>query len=264
MNTNKQIHKINDQYSINLDQHFDLNGLRDLYSELVTGLVLSKEYFEPIEIGDQNAIFNKDHVEPKLYIRDVFSKTEEYQSLVDQGFTPIQIYDYVRFKFNVKTLGTKLLLRTYPNYSKAFGVKHFARLNRDQPAYKNFPKFKKWIEECGAFKEVGRILFFINELGSYTPTHCDYANLGSLKDQFIWINLFEKKQFFILDDEFNKNYLSGEINTFDNATWHGSEPAKQSCFTIRIDGLFSDEFLTKTGLTNHYATAKTDQERNQG
>jgi hypothetical protein len=93
-------------------------------------------------------------------------------------------------------------------------------------------------------------------MGSYTPTHCDYANLHSLKDQFIWINLFEKKQFFVLDHEYNKQYLPGEINTFDNATWHGSDPAKYSCFTIRIDGLFSDKFLTSTGLTNHYENSK--------
>ena len=258
MNTNTQIYKINNQYSITLDQYFNLDGLKDIHSELVTGLVLSKEYHEPIEIGDQRAIFNKEHVEPKLYIKDVFSKTEEYRALVDQGFTPIQIYDYVKFKFNVKTLGTKLLLRTYPNYSRAFGVKHLARLNKDQPAYIHFPKFKKWIEDCGAFKEVGRILFFVNELGSYTPTHCDYANLTSLKDQFIWINLFEKKTFFVLDENFNKKYVSGEINTFDNAMWHGSEPAKHSCFSIRIDGLFSDEFLIKTGLDKHYATTKAD------
>lgn len=253
---NTQIYKINNQYSINLDQYFDLDGLKNIYAELVTGLVLSKEYYEPIEIGDQQAIFSKEHIEPKLYIRDIFSKTDEYQKLIEQGFTPIQIYDYVRFRFDVKTLGTKLLLRTYPNYSKAFGAKHYARLNRDQSAYQYFPKFKQWIEESGAFKEVGRILFFVNELGSYTPTHCDYANLNSLKDQFIWINLFEKKKFFVLDEEFNKHYIPGEINTFDNATWHGSEPAKHSCFTIRIDGLFSEKFLTNTGLANHYENSK--------
>jgi hypothetical protein len=258
MNANTQIYKINNQYSINLDQYFDLTRLKDIHSELVAGLVQSKQYYEPIEIGHQSAIFSKDHIEPKLYIRDIFSKTDEYQSLVDQGFSPEQIYDYVRFRCDVKTLGTKLLLRTYTNYSKAFGVKHIARLNRDQPAYKYFPKFQQWIENCGAFKEVGRILFFINELGSYTPTHCDYANLDSLKDQFIWINLFEKKKFFVLDEDYNKHYLPGEINTFDNATWHGSEPAKHSCFTIRIDGLFSDEFLNKTGLTSHYDNSKTN------
>lgn len=255
---NNQVFKINNQNSICFDEFFDLESLHNMFPELVQGLVKSKEHFEPIEIGNQHAILNKEHIEPKLYIRDVFSKTEEYASLVSAGFTDRQIYDYTLWRFPVKTLGTKLLLRTYPNYSKAFGAKHIARLNKDQPAYENFPKLREWIEASGAFKSVGRILFFINDLGSYTPTHCDYANLTSLKDQFIWINLFQKKTFFVLDNDWKKHYLKGEINTFDNATWHGSEPAAHSCFTIRIDGLFSDDFLRKTGLDTHYENAKKD------
>jgi hypothetical protein len=255
---NRQNFKINGKYSVCLDEHFDLDSLHAIFPELVKGLIQSKEYYEPIEIGNQRAILDKDHIEPKIYIKDIFSKTAEYQSLKEEGFTDIQIYDYVRFSYPVKTLGTKLLLRTYPNYSKAFGAKHIERLNKDQPAYENFPKLRKWIEDCGAFKGVGRILFFVNELGSYTPIHCDYANLDSLKDQFIWINLFQKKKFFVLDDQWNKQYIDGEINTFDNATWHGSDPAAYSCFTIRIDGLFSDDFLKKTGLDTHYENAKKD------
>ena len=79
---NTQIYKINNQYSINLDQYFDLDGLKNIYAELVAGLVLSKEHYEPIEIGDQREIFSKEHIEPKLYIRYIFSKTDEYQKLI--------------------------------------------------------------------------------------------------------------------------------------------------------------------------------------
>lgn len=259
---NNQNFKINGKYSICLDEYFDLETLHTIFPDIVKGLVQSKQYFEPIEIGHQRAILNKEHIEPKIYIKEVFSQTDEYSKLIEAGFTERQIYDYVLLRSPVKTLGTKLLLRTYPNYSKAFGAKHIARLNRDQPAYDNFPSFRNWIENCKAFDSIGRILFFVNELGSYTPTHCDYASLDSLKDQFIWINPFQKKSFFVLDENWNKQYLTGEINTFDNATWHGSDPAKYSCFTIRIDGLFSNEFLTKTGLDKHYADSKTTQESN--
>jgi hypothetical protein len=249
---NRQDFKIKDQYSICLDEYFDLDSLHNIFPELVEGLIQSKQYFEPIEIANQQAIFNKEHIVPKLFIRDQFSKTEEYENLIKKGFTDRQIYEYVLFRSLVKPLGTKLLLRTYPEYSKEFSSKHLASVNEDQPAYSNFPKFKEWLEQSGAFKEVGRILFFINELGSYTPTHCDYSNFESLKDQFIWINLYEKKKFFVLDDQWNKRYISGEINTFDNACWHGSEPAKYNCFTIRIDGKFTENFLQRTGLNEHF------------
>lgn len=249
---NKQIFKIKNQYSICLDEFFDLNKLHNIFPEIIEGVVKSKKFFEPIEIANQYAIFNKEHVVPKLYIRDVFSKTKEYQELIYKGFTEQEIYDYVLYRCPVKPLGTKLLLRTYPEYSKDFYSKHLESLNTDQPAYENFSSFKKWLESSKAFKEIGRVLFFINPMGSYTPTHCDYSNFQSCKDQFIWINIGQKKTFFVLDDQWNKHYLSGEINTFDNACWHGSEPAKFNCFTIRIDGLFSTEFLNKTGLYEHF------------
>jgi hypothetical protein len=137
---NNQVFKINDQYSVCLDEYFDINSLHDIFPNIVKGLILSKQYFEPIEIGNQNSILNKEHIAPELYIRDVFSKTEEYADLVNSGFTERQVHEYVLFRSPAKTLGTKLLLRTYPNYSKAFGAKHLARLNKDQPAYEYFPE----------------------------------------------------------------------------------------------------------------------------
>lgn len=249
---NNQVFKINEQYSICLDDYFDLESLHNIFPNIIEGVVKSKKYFEPIEIANQRAIFNKEHTVPKLYIRDCFSQTDEYKNLIDKGFTDQEIYEYVLFRSPVKTLGTKLLLRTYPDYSKEFSSKHLAALNEDLPAYENFPSLKKWIENSGAFDQVGRILFFINNLGSYTPTHCDYSNLQTSKDQFIWINIYQKKNFFVLDESYNKQYLKGEINTFDNASWHGSDPAKYSCFTIRVDGIFSDEFLLKTRLYEHF------------
>lgn len=258
---NKQDYKINDQYSICLDNYFQLDELHNMYPDIVKGLVQSKQYLEPIEVGNQRAIFNKDHIDPNVYIKDVFSKTDEYADLIKSGFSERQILEYVLYRCPVKSLGTKLLLRTYSEYSKTFATKHIARLNKDQPAYDYFPKLRNWIESSKAFDSVGRILFFINELGSYTPTHCDYAGLESFKDQFIWINLYQKKSFFVLDKDWKKQYLTGEINTFDNATWHGSDPAKCHCFTIRIDGVFTDEFLTNTGLATHYANTKKTYQR---
>lgn len=252
MQPNNQNFKINGQYSICLDEYFDVDGLHSIFPELIQGIVKSKDYYEPIDIGNQQAIFNKEHAAPTIYIREIFSKTEEFQILKDSGLTDSEIYEYVKFKFPVKSLGTKLLLRSYPDYSKAFGSKHMSSLNVDLPAYNFFPKLKQWIASSNAFKEIGRILFFINELGSYTPTHCDYSNLKSLKDQFIWINLYSKKNFFVLTDQWEKHYLTGEINIFDNASWHGSDPAKFSCFTIRIDGIFNDAFLKETNLYEHF------------
>lgn len=238
---------------MNLDELIDPTYFEDHYPELCKGMILSKQYVEPIEIGNQRAIRDPEHIEPVLYVKNVFSKTDEYLELVESGFTPRDIHEYVKLRFPVMHLGYKLLLRTYSDYSAKFGLKHLASANEDTPAMANFPCIQQWIKSQTVFSEVGRILFFVNEKDTHTPIHCDYADLRSRKDQFIWINPFEKKRFFVLDTQGEKHYFAGRINTFDNATWHGSEPAKHSCFTIRIDGLFSEDFLTRANLTNHYA-----------
>lgn len=252
MTPNTQDFKINNQYSICLDEFFDIESLHNLYPEIIKGVVRSKEFYEPIDIGNQQAIFNKEHIAPTVYIRETFSKTAEYRELKSEGLSDTEIYEYVQYKFPLKSLGTKLLLRTYPEYSKSFSSKHQSDLNVDQPAYAYFSGLKKWLQDADVFSEIGRIIIFVNHLGSYTPTHCDYSNLESQKDQFLWINLFDKKKFFVLDTQWNKHYINGEINIFDNASWHGSEPAKYNCFTIRVDGIFRESFLRKAGLYEHF------------
>lgn len=249
---NTQDFKINDRYFIDLSAHVDLSALRDNYDKLIKGIVKSKNSIVPVELGRQDALLDENHIEPVLFIRRVFSKTQEYRDLLDEGFTKRQIYDYVLYKFNVKSLGEKLLLRSYDDYVAGFRNKHLAKLNTDQLCYEHFPGLRDWINKSNIFSEVGRIIIFVSEKGNYTPTHCDYQNLKSRKDQFVWINLFSKKKFFVLDSNFEKQFLTGEINTFDNASWHGSEPADYSCFSIRIDGIFSEEFLNNTGLKQHY------------
>lgn len=249
---NNQDYKINNQYFIDLGEYIDISDLKTNYNELVKGLVKSKEWIIPVELGRKNAIFDKGHIEPTLYIQQVFSKTAEYQQLVKEGLSKQQIYDYVLFKFDVMSLGEKLLLRSYSDYVSGFGNKHLSLVNTDQPCYEYFAVLKNWIKKSNIFSEVGRIIIFVTHKGGFTPTHCDYQNLKSKKDQFVWINLFNKKKFYVLNKNFEKEYITGEINTFDNATWHGSDPATHSCFSIRIDGLFSEEFLNKTNLKDHY------------
>lgn len=249
---NTQDFKINGNYFIDLDSYVDLAGIQSLEPEIIRGIVLSKQYIEPLELGKKDALYDSAFVEPQLYIKENFVNTPEFNDLISRGFSLRQIYDYSLFRFPVTELGNKLLLRTYKGYSINFGRKSSAELNEDQPCYSHFPGLKKWIEDSNIFSEVGRIIIFVNSKGSCTPVHCDYQNLESRKDQFIWINLSKRKPFFILDSDFQKQYVTGQINTFDNATWHGSDPVNHACFTMRIDGHFSREFLNKTGLYEHF------------
>lgn len=245
-------YKINGQYSLKLDPYTDTKVWDDMHEEICLGMALSKRYHEPIEIGHQRAVYDPTHIEPRNFIRDTLKHSPEYTRLLLSELSNTELHDFVKFRYRTKSLGTKLLLRTYNNYHDSFGAKYLASRNKDTLAMVYFPSIKKWIKEQTVFSEIGRVLFFINERQTSTPIHSDYADLRTRKDQFIWINFNNLKQFFVLDVNGNKHYMTGRINTFDNASWHGSEPAEHACFTLRIDGVFSDSFLDQTGLRSHY------------
>ena len=249
MNRRPLDYKINGQYSFCLDTYADVGFWHYVFDEMCLGVATCRPYYEPIEIGHQRAVHDPDHIEPRNFIKDSPKLVSKHKEL-----TQTELHDYVKFRYPVKSLGTKLLLRTYNDYHDAFGAKHLAARNHDTPAMAHFPSISKWINNQNVFSQVGRILFFINERQTSTPIHTDYADMRSRKDQFIWINFQEKKRFFVLDGSGQKQYLKGTINTFDNASWHGSEPAEYSCFTLRVDGVFTDTFLDETGLRSHYET----------
>jgi len=245
-------HKINDQWTINLDEFFDVDALDDMYSDLVKGIVKSKQYWEPVVIGSKYALYYNETPEVTVYQNSILKDSGIAERLVEEGFSNDDVYEFIKFAYPTLGLGKKLLLRTYKDYVSKFNAKHLSSENFDTDAYKYFPKLKEFIDNSGAFSEIGRIMFFLTERRTCTEIHCDYADLNTRKDQFITILPRKIKKLFVLNENFEKQYTTGVINTFDNGTWHGSDIVDTSTFSIRIDGLFSQQFLKKTGLYEHF------------
>lgn len=242
--------RINGNWFIDLDAFFDTEKLASLHHGICRGIALSSKYVEPVVIGSKEAQYDMSIPEVQLVMQAV-QEDPVMQKLKDQ---PFQVqYDYVRFAYPSVALGKKLLLRTYRNYHQGFALKHLARVNYDTPARDNFPELMQFIHSCGAFSQVGRVIIFLTERGAETEVHCDYADGKSRKDQFIWLNPQKLKKFFVLDTKLEKQYLTGMVNTFDNATWHGGDPSQTSTYSIRVDGVFDKQFLRKTGLDAHFS-----------
>lgn len=243
---------INQKPFFPLDNLIDYTYLELRYDDLIIGLIQSEKYLKSGSINEQKCIYDSNFIEPEVFLK-TFKTTNTYQQLIDKNFNQQQILQYIKLKYPVKSIESKrLLLRSYPGgYNELFGAKHLARINRDTEAYQYFPVIKDWINKINVFSEVGRIIFFINPRGTNLPIHTDYADKISRKDQFIWINLFQKKKFFVMDNT-QKIYADNRICIFDNANWHGSDPAEFECFSIRIDGIFSNDFLRLSGLENHF------------
>jgi hypothetical protein len=239
--------KINGQWFVDLDDFVDVQRLNALHDSMALGIAKAMQYSEPVVIGSSDAQFDRRLTEVDLWIR-------QHPELLKLGLTPTQLYDYVKFSQPTISLGRKILLRTYNNYHGGFAMKHLARLNHDTEAYRHFPDFRAFIEESKIFREIGRVIIFLTEAEVAPPIHCDYADGKSRKDQFVWFNINRAKKFFVLDENLEKQYLSGHANVFDSASWHGGDPSPHATYTIRVDGSFSSEFLEVTGLKEHFRT----------
>lgn len=126
------------------------------------------------------------------------------------------------------------------------------------PAAKNFPKLVKYLETL-PFKQIGRVLFFTTYPNTRVMIHRDAPvmdhkdhniNLffdGGWRPSFIWDEVKKEK---IYLPEGSKSYF------FNNRDYHGvdSEPAFR--YTLRIDGVFTDELCEELGMEDGYTWRK--------
>jgi hypothetical protein len=154
--------------------------------------------------------------------------------------------------YDVVALNEAIHLRTVRNAD--YFNKHKEAYCVDTPAFKFFNFLKVWLEKQEIFSEYGRVVFFINEPGVHSIKHRDYPDGVSRRDQFIWISLDGRKNFWVWDDENKTQHnITSRAALFDNADWHGSDRCDYTGWSLRIDGVFSKSFLEKTGLGDHYS-----------
>jgi len=93
------------------------------------------------------------------------------------------------------------------------------------------------------FKATGRMLIMYDDEPREVPAHRDHTETEILHD-FIWLRTNANKPFYVL------NYITGEKKDvagysawFDTVNqFHGSAPGNGLVFSIRVDGIFTDEF----------------------
>lgn len=91
------------------------------------------------------------------------------------------------------------------------------------------------------FKSLGRVmLIFDNGEASITP-HRDHT-LSHECHEFIWFNSNKKKKFYVSHSGVKK-YITNYSAWFDTVNqFHGADPAGELNYSIRVDGIFTDEF----------------------
>lgn len=121
----------------------------------------------------------------------------------------------------------------------------------DDSNFVNFPNLKLWIETLKGkvFSEMGRIIFFIHEHDCELPVHTDGTGYVPHKNEFIWFNPTGSKNFYIWNEETNeKNYVQSKAAFFNDLDLHGGDRNNRQTWTLRIDGVFTDEFRKNIGI----------------
>jgi hypothetical protein len=96
------------------------------------------------------------------------------------------------------------------------------------------------------FKATGRILIMYDDEPREVPAHRDHTETEILHD-FIWFRTNLNKPFYVLNyNTGERKDITGYSAWFDTVNqFHGSAPGDGLVFSIRVDGVFTDEFSAK-------------------
>jgi len=96
------------------------------------------------------------------------------------------------------------------------------------------------------FQATGRILIMYDDSPRAVPAHRDHTETEVLHD-FIWFRTNLDKPFYMLNPlTGTKKVVEGFSAWFDTVNqFHGSDPIKKLAFSIRVDGVFTDELKAK-------------------
>ena len=257
------------QTIISMDEYIDHSQDQELHIECCKGLALSEDYrmgmvygaLPPDEVarlsghdGWTETLANiQDHDPTGIHreaIREIADSVEKEKQL------------YAIFKYCYFALGSAIPwfyachLKTNDFMTKTQNVGEWTK------NAKHFPKVIKYLETL-PFKFIGRALFFttypnagvITHRDSIVAEHKDHnINLffdGGWRPSYIWDDINKEKKYL---PQGAKSYF------FNNRDYHGVDSEPVYRYTLRIDGIFTDEMAEKLGLTDGY-TWKWDYEK---
>ncbi len=96
------------------------------------------------------------------------------------------------------------------------------------------------------FKRTARIMILYDDSGKPVTPHRDHISVN-VCHEFIWFRTNLEKPFYMLNHRTNeKRYVESYSAWFDSVNqFHGSEARDGLSFSLRVDGLFSDEFRAR-------------------
>lgn len=247
---------INGKPWIDLDPYIDIKSLENQKAKICAALAASQQFRYPSVVGAQQNLFDQREIELSDLVKKIISDPlYEHAGLLKLLGSIPKVTLFAKYMYDAVSLNDAIHLRSCANGN--YANKHLASHCVDTPAFKYFKFLREWLNMQNIFSEYGRVVFFINEPGVQSVMHRDYPDGVSRKDNFVWLSLNGRKNFWVYDDvKDQKHNITSNSAIFDNADWHGSDPCKYTGWSLRIDGIFSESFLIRTGLKEYYAESE--------
>lgn len=112
------------------------------------------------------------------------------------------------------------------------------------------PELVAFVDRLPFFESTGKVTIVLSQVGDQGAEHVDHK-FDDLVSEFVWIRtgVGPRKDFFIRDVCGIKRYVEekdsegeGACLWFDDHHTHSIDPIVEACYSIRIDGVFNDEF----------------------
>jgi hypothetical protein len=96
------------------------------------------------------------------------------------------------------------------------------------------------------FAATARIIIIYDHEGNAVPAHRDHED-REICNEFIWMRTNSAKRFYLLNPENReKLYVDSHTAWFDTVNqYHGADANDGLSFSLRVDGVFTDEFRRK-------------------
>jgi hypothetical protein len=233
----------------NFDNIVDLQSLLKLKPFISAYLARNNKYciptkFSRISFSNDNSKLTGVHDAANNYKENLSKYDKHLSDVIEQLILNDQIGSFVVFEDEVVYTSLSFNTRYITN---GLENKHLPHYTLKVPVDHELDFFYEWLDNQNIFQCYGRVNFFINHPGSYQIPHTDPDDpTKDSPDEFIWINFSpDRKKFYVLDDDNQKIYVPGYINWFNTKNLHGGDTVEYSCYSLRIDGIFTEEFRSK-------------------
>lgn len=235
----------NGQPILDQSQLFSASDLAQIDREVMFGLARSQNiFFSPgyeLSRGDAElSLYNHD-------FKDVYLAEKELDEAERAEFAKlsfIQQHRYLRYaKGAYHPWSVCLPLTTESHWQNKMSSEG---KSVTEEAKRLFPTTIEKLYALPAFKSIGRICIFGIDPNQHVTCHRDLDPADwPINDELLMISPRGNKKFFVYDPETKTKHFVRETSRayiFHDLNYHGCEPLPYFTYTIRIDGLYSDEF----------------------